>query len=509
MGKKFYITTPIYYVNDIPHIGHAYTTIAADILARYKRLTGHDVFFLTGTDEHGEKVHKTAVSQGISPKELADRVVTRFQGLTPALHISNDDFIRTSEQRHHLSVQHLFRKSMDGGDIYLDEYEGWYCTPDESYWTDFQLVDQKCPECGREVEKRKEPSYFFRLSKYQDQLLDYYERTPGFIQPESRRNEVISFVSDGLKDLSLSRTTLSWGIPVPDNLEHVIYVWFDALTNYLTGVGFPNDMDTFSRYWPAEVHLIGKDILRFHAVYWPAFLMSAGLRPPRKVFAHGWWTVEGQKMSKSLGNVVDPYEVSEKYGVDQFRYFLVREVPFGLDGDFSHSAMVHRINSDLANDFGNLLNRTLSMITKYLEGKLPPMVQGTEIEQGLVARIETTIGAIDQQMEELEFHKALTSIWDIVTAANKYLDDTAPWSLAKDPGKRDRLGTVLYSVMETFRIITILVSPFMPVSTEKIWQILSQKGSVEQSRIPGSTKFGLLKEGIVLPGEAIVFPRIE
>jgi methionyl-tRNA synthetase len=509
MGKQFYITTPIYYVNDIPHIGHAYTTIAADVLARYRRLTGYDVFFLTGTDEHGEKVHRSATRQGLSPKELADRVVTRFQGLTPSLKISNDDFIRTSEARHYTSVQHLFRKSLEAGDIYLGEYEGWYCTPDESYWTDLQLVEGKCPECGRDVEKRKEPSYFFRLSKYQGPLLDLYEENRTFIQPDSRRNEVISFVAEGLNDLSLSRTSLSWGIPVPDGPGHVIYVWFDALTNYITGVGYPGDSETFSRYWPADVHLIGKDILRFHAVYWPAFLMSGGIEPPRRVFAHGWWTVEGQKMSKSLGNVVDPYEVTAKYGVDQVRYFLLREVPFGHDGDFSHSAMVHRINSDLANDFGNLLNRTLNMLTRYLGGRIPRREKPDNRDRRLIETIKDAVAAVEEHMEKLEFHKALASVWSIVGAANKYIDDTAPWSLAKEPEKRDRLGTVLYTVLESLRIATILVSPFMPETAEKIWQILGQEGSIESCRIPRSTEFGLLPEGTVLPDKAIVFPRIE
>jgi methionyl-tRNA synthetase len=317
----FYITTPIYYVNDVPHIGHAYTTIAADALARYHRMKGKKVFFLTGTDEHGEKVHKSATQQGLLPKELADRVVTRFQGLTPALHITNDDFIRTSEPRHYASVQALFQKSLGNGDIYLGEYEGWYCTPCESYWTDLQLVEGRCPECRRSVEKRKEPSYFFRLSNYTQPLLDFYERNPKFLRPESRRNEVVSFVAGGLHDLSLSRTSLNWGIPVPDDPGHVIYVWYDALTNYITGVGYPDGGERFDTFWPADIHLVGKDILRFHAVFWPAFLLSAGVAPPRGVFAHGWWTVEGQKMSKSLGNVVDPYEMVRTYGPDAFRYF--------------------------------------------------------------------------------------------------------------------------------------------------------------------------------------------
>ncbi len=509
MKETFYITTPIYYVNDVPHIGHAYTTIAADAIARYHRMKGQKVFFLTGTDEHGEKVHKSATQQGVPPKELADRVVTRFQGLTPALHITNDDFIRTSEPRHYASVQALFQKSLANGDIYLGEYEGWYCTPCESYWTGLQLAEGNCPECRRPVEKRKEPSYFFRLSKYQKPLLDYYERNPKFIRPESRRNEVVSFVAGGLNDLSLSRTSLSWGIPVPGNPGHVIYVWYDALTNYLTGVGYPDGGERFDTFWPADIHLVGKDILRFHAVFWPAFLLSAGMTPPLGVFAHGWWTVEGQKMSKSLRNVVDPYEMVATYGPDAFRYFLLREVPFGLDGDFSRKALVHRINSELANDFGNLLNRSLGMLGKYFSGTVPSPGQPGEEEQALRAKAEDILQKVDEAMEELELGRALATIWELVKAGNKYVDQTAPWALAKDPARRERLGTVLYTVLEAARICVLLSAPCIPVAAQRMWEALCCEGAVEKAVLSSAGRWGGLPEGATLARSAIAFPRIE
>ena len=361
MKPTFYVTTPIYYVNDVPHIGHAYTTVAGDVLARYKRMMGFDVYFLTGSDEHGQKVEKAAITAGETPLELADRVVKRFQALWERLGISHNDFIRTTQERHKNGVSRIFKDILDKGDIYLGEYEDWYCTPCETFWTETQLIEDRCPDCNRPVEKLKEESYFFRMSKYQERLLAHIEANPDFIQPKSKRNEIISFIKEGLRDLSVSRTTFSWGIPVPGNDRHIIYVWFDALTNYITALGYPDETGNYGRYWPVDVHLIGKDILRFHAVYWPTFLMAAGLPLPKKVFAHGWWTVEGQKMSKSLQNVVEPNMLIDKYGVDAVRYFLLREVPFGLDGDFSHTALVQRINSDLANDVGNLLSRSTAM----------------------------------------------------------------------------------------------------------------------------------------------------
>jgi len=505
----FYISTPIYYVNDVPHIGHAYTTIACDALARYHRMKGQKVFFLTGTDEHGEKVQKSANLQGASPSELADRVVARFQGLTPALNITNDDFIRTTEPRHYASVQELFRKSLRNGDIYLGEYEGWYCTPCESYWTDLQLVDGKCPDCGRPADRRKEPSFFFRLSKYQRPLLDYYGRNPSFIRPESRRNEVVSFVEGGLNDLSVSRTSLSWGIPVPDNPGHVIYVWYDALTNYITGVGYPDGGKKFDTFWPADIHMVGKDILRFHAVFWPAFLMSAGVAPPLGVFAHGWWTVEGQKMSKSLGNVVDPYEMVDTYGADAFRYFLLREVPFGSDGDFSRKALVHRVNSDLANDFGNLLNRTLGMLGKYFAGTVPAPSTAAEEDLALMARAAETVRATDAAMENVEFHNALTAIWDLVKAANRYVEVSAPWALAKDPAKRARLGAVLYNILEATRISVLLTAPFVPSAAQRMWEALGCDGLVAAANLSAAGAWGGLRSGVTLPKSAVAFPRIE
>ncbi len=501
--KKFYVTTPIYYVNDVPHLGHAYTTIAADVLARYKRLKGYDVFFLTGTDEHGQKIEKSAKAKGKTPKELADEVVVNFKRLWERLNISYNHFIRTTDDYHEKVVQEIFQRLKDKGDIYLGEYEGWYCTPCESFWSKSQLVEGKyCPDCGRPVEKLKEKSYFFRLSAYQDRLLEFYEKNPDFVLPEFRMNEVKSFVKQGLEDISISRTTFKWGIPVPDDPDHVIYVWFDALFNYISGIGYGTDEEKFRRYWPADVHIIGKDILRFHAIYWPAFLMAAGFELPRRVFAHGWWTVEGRKMSKSLRNVVDPNRLIDDYGADAVRYFLLREVPFGLDGDFSHKALVHRINGELANDLGNLLYRVLTMTIKYAGGRVPAPTDSRDRElEELCLRM---LDEVDRHLDRQSFNRALEAIWEVIRAANRYVDTKAPWSLAKE-GKTEELHNVLYNLLETLRIIGVVVYPFMP---GKMADMLEQLGC---SREPGSgdLQWGRIKVGAEIKKGKPLFPRLD
>jgi methionyl-tRNA synthetase len=505
MSRNYYVTTPIYYVNDVPHLGHAYTTLAADVLARHKKLKGYNVFLLTGTDEHGQKVEKAANAAGETPLELADRVVKRFQSLWEKLGISYNDFIRTTQERHKKGVSEIFERVMSQGDIYLGEYEDWYCTPCETFWTETQLIDFKCPDCNRPTEKLKEESYFFRMSKYQEALLAHIEANPDFIQPKSRRNEILSFVKEGLRDLSVSRTSFTWGIPVPGNTDHVIYVWFDALTNYITALGYPDQSDDFKTFWPADVHLIGKDILRFHAVYWPTFLMAAGLPLPKKIFAHGWWTVEGQKMSKSLQNVVEPNMLIDRYGVDAVRYFLLREVPFGLDGDFSHSAMVHRINSDLANDLGNLLNRSTAMINKYFTGIVQEPGELTETDLAYRAKTEALQGNMDACLEDLAFSKALQVIWEVISAGNKYIDETAPWTLAKDPEKRTRLATVMYYILESQRIVFHLLSPFMPETARKGLAYLGWEEPITEEGI----RWGGLRPGTKVVKAEALFPRIE
>jgi methionyl-tRNA synthetase len=505
MKPTFYLTTPIYYVNDVPHIGHAYTTLAADVLARYKRLKGFDVFFLTGTDEHGQKVEKAATACGETPLELADRVMKRFQSLWEKLDIDYSDFIRTTQERHKKGVSHLFAKVMAQGDIYLGEYEDWYCTPCETFWTETQLIDFKCPDCNRPTEKLKEESYFFRMSKYQEALLAHIEANPDFIQPKSRRNEILSFVKEGLRDLSVSRTTFTWGIPVPGNDKHVIYVWFDALANYITALGYPDEQGDFGTYWPVDVHLIGKDILRFHTVYWPTFLMAAGLPLPKKVFAHGWWTVEGQKMSKSLQNVVEPNMLIDRYGVDAVRYFLLREVPFGLDGDFSHTALVHRINSDLANDLGNLLNRSTAMVNKYFDGTVQQPGELADVDIAYRDKTVVMVTQVEGLMDELAFSRALQAIWEVVSAGNKYIDETAPWSLAKDPALKERLATVMYCVLESQRIVYLLLSAFMPRTAHKGLGYLGQAEEPEGAALA----WGGLAAGTRITKAEPLFPRIE
>lgn len=510
MGKRFYVTTPIYYVNDVPHIGHAYTTIAADVIARFRRLRGQSVFFLTGTDEHGQKIERAADTAGVKPIELADRVVLRFKNLWEKLDITNDDFIRTTEDRHRTAVQEIFRLIEDKGDIYLGEYEGWYDVRNEAFVTETQLEEyMNLPESSRPpLERIKEGSYFFRLSKYQEKLIEHYTEHPGFIQPKNRRNEVVRFVEGGLRDLSVSRTTFSWGIPVPGDPRHVIYVWFDALTNYLTAAGFPDKTEDLKEIWPADIHLVGKDILRFHAVYWPAFLMSAGLPLPRQVFAHGWWTVEGEKMSKSLGNVVDPYKIVEEFGQDVFRYFLLREIPFGQDGDFSRSSIIGRINGELANGLGNLVSRTVGMIKKYRGGVIPAPGPVLEADVKIREHALMTAKGFDECMEEIAFNKALSTLWDYIGVVNKYIDESSPWSLAK-AGEKERLNTILWVLVESIRIVAILVYPFMPGSAAEIWRLLGYRERLDSVRMSDAREWGRSNPGTKVGDVKSIFPRYD
>jgi methionyl-tRNA synthetase len=507
MNKHYYITTPIYYINDVPHIGHAYTTVAADIMARYKRICGYDVFFLTGTDEHGQKVEKAAEQQGISPKELADRTVHRFSDLWKTLNISNTGFIRTTEERHKKVVQYIFQKVFENGDIYLDHYEDWYCVPCETYFTETQLKDGACPDCLRPTEKLKEESYFFKLSKYEEKLFKHLEEHKDFILPEVRYNEVISFLKGGLKDLSVSRTSFHWGIPVPMNKDHIVYVWFDALANYITGIGFLDDVDQFKEFWPCDAHLVGKDILRFHTVYWPSFLMSLDLEPPKHVFAHGWWTIEGHKMSKSLGNVIDPNEVLRTYGVDEFRFFLFREVPFGLDGDFSKHALVNRINGDLANDFGNLASRSVTMIGKFLKGKIERPEKKGGMDDYVEDNVKRLVKDYQKEMEVFAYHKALQNVFEIISILNKYIDSEAPWKLAKEGDVR--IKTVLYNIWNSLRIVAMLLYPYMPVKSEVIWNALGIGKPIEKILFDNEKVFYFMDDLGTIDKIKPIFPRIE
>lgn len=506
--QSYYITTPIYYVNDVPHIGHAYTTLACDMLARFKRLDGFDVLFLTGTDEHGQKVEKSAEKAGVAPLEFCDRVSSRFRDLADAMNFSNDQFIRTTEDRHKKAVQHLWRELIKKGYIYEDKYAGWYSVRDEAFYSADELHKNENGErlapTGAPVEWVEEPSYFFKLSAFEDKLLELYESQPDFVMPKSRLNEVKSFVKGGLQDLSISRTTFNWGVPVPEAEGHIMYVWIDALTNYLTATGYPDTAsDGYKAYWPANVHMVGKDILRFHAVYWPAFLMAADLPLPSRVFAHGWWTNEGQKISKSLGNVIDPFELIESYGLDPVRFFLLREVPFGNDGDFSRKSFVLRCNADLANGLGNLSQRTLSMIHKNCDGTLPTPGSLTDEDSALLEGIQATLDTVRTHMDKQAFHAALEAIFTQAATADSYISVQEPWKLKKtDP---ERMKTVLYVLADAIRQLAILIQPIMPASADKI---LSQL-NVEERGFDQLGQGGRLLPGTAIPKPEGVFPRLD
>ncbi len=506
----FYVTTPIYYPSDNLHIGHAYTTVAADALARYHRLIGRDVFFLTGTDEHGQKIQRRAQAAGKAPKEYVDEIVSNIKALWKKLHISYDDFIRTTDERHMKGVQAIFQKIYEKGDIYKSEYEGWYCTPCETFWLESRLEEGKCPnpDCRRPVEWLKEESYFFKLSKYQDRLLEYIEKNPDFIQPTTRRNEMINFIKSGLEDLCVSRTTFDWGIPVPFDSRHVIYVWFDALSNYVTAAGYLYDQEKFARFWPADVHLVGKEIVRFHTIIWPIILMAAELPLPRQVFGHGWLVLEGGKMSKSKGNVIDPVVLIDRYGVDAVRYFLLREIPFGSDGFYSEEALVNRINADLANDLGNLLSRTTAMIQRFHHGIIPPAGREEALDAELRELAAEAVREVKECMQRLELSDALAAVWKLVKKANKYIDETAPWSLARDPVQEERLGTVLNYMAEALRLVGVLLTPYLVETPERIWEQLGLSGDVRAVDWSSLPAWGAIPPGTRVRRGDPLFPRI-
>ena len=505
MTERFYITTPIYYVNGAPHIGHAYTAVATDVLARWKRLDGHDVFFLTGTDEHGQKVEKAARDAGLEPQAFTDRVSAQFREMVAYMGVSNDDFIRTTEERHKRGCAELWRRLRESGDVYLGYYEGWYAVRDEDFYAEEDLTTlpdgTRVAPTGAPVEWVKEPNYLFRLSAWQDKLLALYEANPDFIGPAAKRNEVLSFVRGGLTDLSVSRTSFRWGVPVPDDPDHVMYVWLDALANYITALGYPDTADPRWPYWPADLHMVGKDILRFHAVYWPAFLMAAGLPVPERVFSHGWWTVEGQKMSKSVGNVVDPRELVDTFGLDPVRFFLLREVPFGNDGDFSRRALINRMNVELANDLGNLAQRSLSLVAKNCGGRLPATAARTEDDAALLAAATALPELLRARLDRQAFHDALEEVWKVIRGANAYIDRQAPWALRKtDPA---RMAAVLRVLADTLRSIATVLQPFMPDSMSRM---LDQLGVPEDARTLAALDTPL-PDGIALPAPQGIFPR--
>ena len=510
MAEKFYITTPIYYPSDKLHIGHSYCTVATDTMARYKRLRGYDVKFLTGTDEHGQKIERIAEKQGVTPKQYVDKIVAGVKELWKELDISYDQFIRTTDDYHVAAVQKIFKQLYDQGDIYKSEYEGWYCTPCESFYTDVQLVDGKCPDCGREVERLKEESYFFKLSKYQDRLIKHIEEHPEFIQPQTRQNEMINnFLKPGLEDLCVSRTTFNWGIPVTFDDKHIVYVWVDALSNYITALGYGSDDDSeFKKYWPADIHVVGKEIVRFHTIIWPAMLMALNLPLPKQVFGHGWLIIDGGKMSKSKGNVVDPKVLVDRYGVDSIRYFLLREIAFGQDGNFTNEALIQRINSDLANDLGNLVSRTVGMIDKYFGGKLPADREATEFDASLMETAKAVALKTEELLDKMLFSDALAEIWTLIRRANKYVDETQPWILAKDEEQKAKLANSLYNLAEAIRIVSVLIQPFMPNTPKLIWEQLGIND--DALKVWDSAKvWGALPAEVTITKGNVIFPRID